>query len=84
ARFGEILGKEQDVEIEEGWSVKDLLDHLIRLHPRLQDELYDEQGELRDHVNIMRNRRHIEAYNGLLTEVSDGDEIAIFPPVAGG
>ncbi len=84
ARFAEIIGRDQEVEIAEGWTVRKLLDHLAVLHPAFDEAIYDEQGALRDYVIVMRNRRHIDTYDGLQTGLSEGDEIAIFPPVAGG
>ena len=32
----------------------------------------------------MKNRKDINSFNGLETTLSDGDEVAILPPVAGG
>ena len=40
--------------------------------------------QLRAHVRVMVNGRDAELANGLETAVSDNDQIALFPPIAGG
>ncbi len=43
-----------------------------------------EGGALRPHVRVMINGRDIELAQGLDTPVTETDQIAIFPPLAGG
>jgi molybdopterin synthase sulfur carrier subunit len=83
ANFREILGREREVELEEGARVKDLLEDLS-LERGFREATFEETGELRDYVMLMKNMKSIEALDGLETELEEGDEIAIFPPVAGG
>jgi sulfur-carrier protein len=84
ARFGEILGKETEHEVAQGLTVRGLVDHLCTKHSALRGEMCDPSGMISEDVIIMRNRRHIDSFAGMATELTDGDEIAIFPPVAGG
>jgi len=84
ASFRDILGKELSVELKEGSTVKDLLDDLISTRQRLKSAVFDESGKVREYVILMKNRKNIESLGGLDTELAEGDEVAILPPVAGG
>jgi molybdopterin synthase sulfur carrier subunit len=84
ASFRDILGKELSVELKEGSTVKDLLDDLISTRQRLKSAVFDESGKVKEYVILMKNRKNIESLDGLETELAEGDEVAILPPVAGG
>ena len=84
ASFRDILGKELSLELKEGSNVKDLLDDLISTRQRLKSAVFDESGKVREYVILMKNRKNIESLGGLDTELAEGDEVAILPPVAGG
>jgi molybdopterin synthase sulfur carrier subunit len=84
ASFKDILGKEKDVDVKEGSSVGELLEDLSSKNTKLKDAIFDETGQLRDYVILMKNRKSIEHMEGLNTKLSEGDEVAILPPVAGG
>lgn len=61
-----------------------VLDDLCRLHPALRDRILDEQGEVRQHINIFVGEECIRFADGLATAVADGAEILIVPAVSGG
>lgn len=84
ASFRDILGKELSVELNDGSTVKDLLDNLISTRQRLKSAIFDESGKVREYVILMKNRKNIESLGGLDTELAEGDEVAVLPPVAGG
>jgi sulfur-carrier protein len=84
AIFRDILGKELSVELKDGSTVKDLLENLISTRQRLKSAVFDESGEVKEYVILMKNRKNIESLGGLDTELAEGDELAILPPVAGG
>jgi sulfur-carrier protein len=84
ASFRDILGKELSVELKDGSTVKDLLDDLISTRQRLKSAVFDESGKVREYVILMKNRKNIESLGGLGTELAEGDEVAVLPPVAGG
>jgi len=51
----------------------------------LQEEAFDEDGELREHTAVLLNGMHYRHLpDGLNSLLKDGDQIAIFPPIAGG
>jgi sulfur-carrier protein len=84
ASFREILGRELEMEVDEGSTIRDFLDKLAIANRRFKDEAFDESGLLRDYVLLMRNRKRINSEEDLLMGLKDGDELAIFPPLAGG
>ena len=84
ANFREILGRDSQVELEDGSTAKELLDSLCLSQQRLKSALFDESGRVREYVILMKNRKDIDSLDGLETTLTDGDEVAILPPVAGG
>lgn len=61
-----------------------VLQSLWSIHPALRDRIVDEQGELRQHINIFVDNESIRFAGGLATPVHDGAEIMIVPAVSGG
>ena len=57
---------------------------LWNLHPALQDRILDEQGQVRQHVNVFVGSESIRYTGGLATPLRDGLEIMIVPAVSGG
>ncbi|HVH62689.1 MAG TPA: MoaD/ThiS family protein [Candidatus Dormibacteraeota bacterium] len=53
-------------------------------YPGFKDRLLDENGELRQFVNIYLNDEDIRLGPGLSASVQEKDEISIVPAVAGG
>ena len=64
-------------------TVGDALDALLESRPALRDRVL-EDGELADHVNVLRNGESVAVGEGLDTPVEPDDELALFPPVSGG
>lgn len=77
-------GKRVPVDVESGATVGDALDALVSAHPALEERILDD-GELADHVTVLRNGTNVfAADDGLETTVEPEDELAMFPPVSGG
>ncbi len=72
-------GRTVEVDVD-GESVGDALDALLEARPALAGRVLTEDGELRDHVNLLRNGDAVDVDAPL----SEDDELALFPPVSGG
>ena len=84
ARFRELLGTDIAVENGDGMILADLIRTLASKNREGYDAIFDENGKFREYVILMRNGRREDSAKAAVVRVSDGDEIAIFPPVAGG
>jgi molybdopterin synthase sulfur carrier subunit len=85
ADLAEVGGdRHVEVEVPAGATVGDALDALIDDRPALADRALTEDGDLRRHVNVLRNGENVRNLDGLDTELDAGDELALFPPVSGG
>ena len=67
-----------------GASVAEVLDDLERRYPGIKSGLFNEQGELRQFVNVYVNDEDIRYLNKLETALSADDTVSILPAVAGG
>src|SRR3972149_1227282 len=68
----------------EGSNVAEVLDHLGAQYPALRHMIFDESDEVPGHINIYVNNQEMHSLQGKETPVSDGDEIAVIPAIAGG
>ena len=50
----------------------------------LRDRILNEQGEIRQHVNIFYDGRDVRRLNGLQTPIDPNSELHIFNAVSGG
>ena len=82
ANLREIVGNPRLVL--EANTIREVLATLRSEHPELQSVLCDDAGEVRSYITILVNGKNIREINALATILSDGDEVAIFPPVSGG
>jgi molybdopterin synthase sulfur carrier subunit len=65
-------------------TVSAALEMLWKAHPGLRDRIVDEQGALRQHINIFVGDEAIRFAEGLGTAVPANAEILIVPAVSGG
>jgi len=85
AGLPEIIGaREKEISLPEGASVGTLLRGLCRESPLLSEKLFDAAGGLKPYILVLKNGRNISSLRHLDTDLADGDEVALFPPVAGG
>lgn len=76
--------REVSLDLDADATVDDALAALCEAHPALHDRVFID-GELADHLTVLRNGRNVETEeDGLDTAVDAGDELALFPPISGG
>lgn len=84
ANFRDICGG-VSVEVKpDGNRVIDLLSKLIEMFPDLEEEIFTKNKELKPYVQVYVNGKNIVHSDHLLTVIKESDQIALFPPVAGG
>ena len=71
------------VEVE-GATVDEALRTLVDRYPDLADNLYNEDDELRQFVNVYVGDEDIRFGDGVDTTLDAGDEVSLVPSIAGG
>ena len=87
ALFREMAGGKKELEIEINKDPATIMDVIEALGEKINKELSQmilEKWQKFSSLIILLNGRNIRMLKGLETNVNDGDEIAIFPPGAGG
>ena len=73
------------VELDEGATVGTALSALVEARPGLDGRVFDDEGRVYDHVNVLKNGESVATSDdGLDAELKERDELALFPPVSGG
>lgn len=65
-------------------TVAEALDSLVERYPDLEDNLFTEDGDLRQFVNIYVDDEDIRYQDGTETALDDASEVSIVPSIAGG
>lgn len=84
AQFRELLGTDIVVEPSSDTLVSSLIKEIAQKNKEGYDAIFDETGNFREFVILMRNGKRLDNSDANKTKIVDGDEIALFPPVAGG
>jgi len=82
----EIVGKkEEQIELSGSVTLEALLKQLSKKYGKdFEDYIYDELGNVRGHLQFLKNGKSASAEQGLKTKLGEGDQVAILPPVGGG
>lgn len=82
----DILGsREIEMPVMEGCTLGRLLEIMIgKWGENLASKIFDAKGRVLRHTRLMINGQDIAFLNGLETELKEGDEVLVLPPVAGG
>jgi molybdopterin synthase sulfur carrier subunit len=83
ATFRQVVGKKTvEISLEEGTSLRQLFEGIVRDYPGLRRELLDDQGEILGHVHVFINGRALALLeSGLDTRLQTEDVVSIFPPI---
>jgi sulfur-carrier protein len=84
ARFRELLGTDIKVEVEENTTLASIVKSIAQRNKEGYDALFDERGKFREFVILMQNGRRVNNTDAEKTPAGGDDEIAVFPPIAGG
>ena len=79
----QYAGNSSEINVE-GGNVAEAMGNLISTHPELKAHLFDDEGKMRNFVNVYVNEENIRALDMHHTALKDGDEIMLVPAVAGG
>ena len=83
AYFKDLFGgREKEVEVGAGRTVRDLL-NLLCDTPARREEIFIGEG-VKPHLVVMVNGVHMRALQGLDTKLAAGDTVAVFPFLIGG
>ena len=67
-----------------GTNIREVLDELFHAHPDIKEHLVEDDGSLRNFVNIFIEGEDIRQKGGMDAAVSDGSDVRIIPSIAGG
>ena len=74
----------QDKVDTNGATLREIIDSMESQFPGIKERLCDENGDLRNFVNVFVNGEDVRFMDGIDSATGDGDEISIVPAVAGG
>jgi len=73
--------KEVELEINDNTSVMEAIDRLIATYPDLDLVILDGR-DIKPYVSLTLNGRGVGGPEGLRSTIKEGDNIALFPPIA--
>ena len=83
--YTEQFGFQQLTVNFKGHTVYDLLHQLCEERgTKFRNTVFTAEGQLRRYIKVLINGRGLHVLQGLDTPLTDGDVVALFPPVAGG
>ena len=74
----------QDKVTVNSTNIKNMVDELETYFPGMKKRLCDDDGNLRNFVNVYVNGEDVRFLNGIETSLKNGDEVSLVPAVAGG
>ena len=67
-----------------GATVAEALNDLVARYPALSRHVRDEQGQIRQFLNVYLNEEDIRFLGGESSTLKDGDRLLLVPSIAGG
>lgn len=84
AALRSYAGGESIVEVADVSTVGEALQALVARHSQLRPHLLDENGDVREFVNLYLNQQDVRTLGREATRVRAGDTVLVLPSVAGG
>jgi len=78
-----LVGNQDEVELA-GRNIAELMSGLVQKYPELKKHLFNEEGKLRNFVNVYVNDDDVRYLQEDKTPVKEGDVVSIVPSIAGG
>ena len=78
-----LTNGEDKVDVEAD-SLGGVIDAMNDQYPGIRERICDDQGQLRNFVNVYVNGEDVRFLQGLETPMTSGDEVSVVPAVAGG
>lgn len=76
---------QREVVVERSFStLREGFAALFLIYPGLRDRILNEQGEIRQHVNVFIGNDSVRYGKGLASDVPNGAEISVIPAITGG
>ena len=79
APLSELAGGQRELELD-GATVAEVLQALEQEHPGVKGWILDEQGDIREHINVFVNKE----YGREETTLGPDDRVHIIPAISGG
>jgi len=85
AHLRDLVEKQErlEIELDSPATVTQLLDELIQ-DKKIQKHIFDDEMQVKSDITLLINGREIKFLDGINTILKQGDEVSIFPMVAGG
>lgn len=83
-RFKQLFGDGEEVKVPEGTHPLGALGSIVDTQSELHSAIFDDDGNIRNHIVLMVNRKRISPTEFNLVTLQEDDELAVLPPVAGG
>nr|WP_299236521.1 ubiquitin-like small modifier protein 1 [Natronomonas sp.] len=85
ANFRSAVGQKEIARtFDAGATVGDVLAALESEFPGLEGEVLDGEGAIKPQLSVLKNGREVVHMDGTATALEAGDQLSVFPPVAGG
>ena len=78
------LTQNQEVVQIEGATIRDVINNLQQSYPAMKERICDEPNNIHRFVSVFVNDEDIRFLQDAETAVKPGDEVSIFPAIAGG
>lgn len=81
--FRRITANRENVTVE-GSTVGEVLDAVEQMYPGFANLVFNAEHRVPTHINVYLNNTEIHDLDGIATKVTDGDQVAVIPALAGG